>query len=69
MPLVRNPEQYVAREEKVSAGKLHATQYLVVLVLAVLAAGMWRLQILGAEGYRVLAEANRIRKEPVHAPR
>jgi penicillin-binding protein 2 len=63
------PERYHARDEKVSAGKLHATQYIVVLVLAVLAAGMWRLQILGADGYRVLAEANRIRKDPVRAPR
>jgi penicillin-binding protein 2 len=64
-----NPERYNARDEKVSAGKLHATQYLVVLVLAVLATGMWRLQILGAESYRVLADANRIRKDPVRAPR
>jgi len=64
-----NPERYNAREEKVSASKLHATQYLVVLVLAVLAAGMWRLQILGADGYRLLADANRIRKDPVRAPR
>jgi penicillin-binding protein 2 len=64
-----NPERYNAREEKVSASKLHATQYLVVLVLAVLAAGMWRLQILDADGYRVLADANRIRKDPVRAPR
>ena len=52
-----------------SPGKLHATQYIVVLVLAVLAAGMWRLQILGVDSYRVLAEANRVRKEPVLAPR
>src|ERR1039458_8439930 len=65
----QNPERYYARDEKVSAGKLHATQYIVVLVLAVLAAGMWRLQILGADSYRVLAEANRVRKEPVPAPR
>jgi penicillin-binding protein 2 len=69
MPLSPKTERYNDREEKVSAGKLHATQYLVVLVLAVLAAGMWRLQILGAENYRVLAEANRIRKDPVRAPR
>jgi len=62
-------ERYLARDEKVSAGKLHATQYLVVLALAVLAAGMWRLQILGAESYRLLADANRIRKDPVRAPR
>jgi penicillin-binding protein 2 len=69
MPQNSNPERYHARDEKVSAGKLHATQYLVVLVLAVLASGMWRLQILGAETWRVLAEANRIRKDPVRAPR
>ena len=48
---------------------LFRSQYLVVLLLAVLASGMWRLQILGAESYRVLAEANRIRKDPVRAPR
>jgi len=69
MPLIPNTDRYNARDEKVSAGKLHATQYLVVLVLAVLASGMWRLQILGADGYRVLAEANRVRREPVAAPR
>jgi penicillin-binding protein 2 len=69
MPILPNPERYNAREEKVSAGKLHATQYLVVLLLAVLASGMWRLQILGADNYRVLADANRIRKDPVLAPR
>jgi penicillin-binding protein 2 len=69
MALIPKSERYNAREEKVSAGKLHATQYVVVLVLAVLATGMWRLQILGAESYRVLADANRIRKDPVRAPR
>jgi len=62
-------ERNADRDEKVSQNKLHATQYIVVLVLAVLAAGMWRLQILGADGYRVLAEANRVRKIPVLAPR
>jgi penicillin-binding protein 2 len=69
MPQSSNPDRYNARDEKVAAGKLHATQYLVVLVLAVLASGMWRLQILGAESYRLLADANRIRKDPVRAPR
>ena len=57
------------RQEKVSPGKLHVTQYLVVAVLAVLAAGMWRLQIVGVDSYRQLAEANRVRKIPVPAPR
>ncbi len=58
-----------AKEEKLSANKLHAAQYVIALVLAVLVAGLWRLQVLGASGYKVLAEANRIRKVPVLAPR
>src|ERR1700692_2397750 len=57
------------REEKLSPNKLHAAQYVIAIVLAVLLAGLWRLQILGASTYRVLAEANRIRKVPVLAPR
>ena len=69
MNIVSNAERHINRDEKVSAGKLHATQYVVVLMLAVLATGMWRLQILGAESYRQLADANRIRKDPVRAPR
>ena len=63
------PERRIGREEKVAAGKLHATQYLVAFVLVLLATGMWRLQVLGAEGYKQLAEANFIRKTPVLAPR
>ena len=55
--------------EKVAAGKLHAVQYLVALVLAVLIAGLWRLEVAGAENFRALAEANRIRKVPILAPR
>ena len=62
------PEQ-LERKEKVSPGKLAATQYAVTLVLLVLGIGLWRLQVLGAENYRVLAEQNRIRKVPVLAPR
>jgi penicillin-binding protein 2 len=69
MALIPKTERRIDRDEKVSAVKLHATQYIVVLVLAVLAAGMWRLQILGVDSYRQLAEANRIRKTPVLAPR
>ena len=69
MAILSNPERRIDRDEKVSAVKLHATQYIVVLVLAVLATGMWRLQIIGADNYRLLAEANRIRKIPVLAPR
>jgi penicillin-binding protein 2 len=57
------------REEKLPPIKLHLAQYYVALILAVLTIGLWRLQIVGADGYRVLAEANRTRKVPVLAPR
>jgi penicillin-binding protein 2 len=59
----------IDREEKLSATKLHIAQYVVAFVLFVLGAGLWRLQVLGASNYRVLAEQNRIRKVPVLAPR
>ena len=57
------------RNEKLSPGKLHAAQYIVAAILVALIGGLWRLQVLGADNYRVLAEANRIRKVPVLAPR
>ena len=57
------------RKDRLSAAKLHASQYVIAAVLLVLAVGLWRLQVLGATGYRVLAEQNRIRKVPVLAPR
>ncbi len=59
----------LGRKEKVSAGKLAALQYAVALVLLVLGIGLWRLQVLGAAEYRVLAEQNRVRKVPVLAAR
>jgi penicillin-binding protein 2 len=62
-----NPE--LGRREKLSQIKLSSAQYLVALVLLVLGAGLWRVQVLGASNYRVLAEQNRIRKVPVLAPR
>ena len=57
------------RDEKIPALKLAVVQYIIVAVLAVLITGLWRLQILGASNYRELAEANRIRKVPILAPR
>ena len=59
----------IDREEKLSPAKLHATQYVIVIILTILVFGLWNLQVLGVENYRVLAEANRIRKVPVLAPR
>lgn len=59
----------LSRREKLSQIKLSMAQYVVAVVLLVLGAGLWRLEVLGASNYRVLAEQNRIRKVPVLAPR
>jgi penicillin-binding protein 2 len=59
----------IGKAEKLPIGKLHSAQYLVALILAVLLAGLWRLQVLNSESFRSLAEANRIRKVPILAPR
>src|SRR5258708_24034574 len=59
----------VGKAEKLPIGKLHSAQYLVALILAVLLAGLWRLQVLNSESFRSLAEANRVRKVPILAPR
>ena len=59
----------IGRAEKLPTAKLHAVQYFVALILAVLITGLWRLQVLNAENFRSLAEANRIRKVPILAPR
>src|ERR1700712_133067 len=63
------PDYLNDKQEKVAPGMLHVAQYIVALVLIILFVGLWRLQVLGASNYRVLAEANRIRKVPVLAPR
>jgi penicillin-binding protein 2 len=57
------------KAEKLPVAKLHSIQYLVALILAVLLVGLWRLQVLNADSFRSLAEANRIRKVPILAPR
>ncbi len=57
------------KEERISPAKLAAAQYFIALVLAALFIGLWRLQVLGSDNYRVLAEANRVRKVPMLAPR
>jgi penicillin-binding protein 2 len=57
------------KAEKLPTAKLHSAQYLVALILAILLAGLWRLQVLNSENFRSLAEANRVRKVPILAPR
>ena len=59
----------IQKEEKLPAIKLTIFQYLIVAVMVTLIFGLWRLQIVGAQNYRALAEANRIRKVPILAPR
>src|SRR6516165_10652599 len=57
------------RGEKLSGYKSAAVQYGILLMMLALAAGLWRLQVLGATNFRELAEQNRIRKVPILAPR
>ncbi|RRA48768.1 penicillin-binding protein 2 [Acidipila sp. EB88] len=57
------------REQEIPAAKLSVVQYVVLAVLLVLIAGLWRLQIVGKDNYRALAQANRVRKVPILAPR
>ncbi|MGA2848049.1 MAG: penicillin-binding protein 2 [Terracidiphilus sp.] len=57
------------REEKLPALKLTVVQYGILFMMLALIGGLWRLQVLGADNFRVLAEQNRIRKVPVMAPR
>jgi penicillin-binding protein 2 len=57
------------REEKVSALRLTAVQYVVLFIFLLLAYGLWRLQVMQSDKYSLLAEQNRIRNVPILAPR
>jgi penicillin-binding protein 2 len=57
------------RGEKLSIVKLTVVQYGILLIMLALVGGLWRLQVLGAENFRLLAEQNRVRKVPVMAGR
>ena len=57
------------RGEKLSPVKAAVVQYGILFMMLGLGAGLWRLQVLDVANYRVLAEQNRIRKEPILAPR
>ncbi|QNI36500.1 penicillin-binding protein 2 [Edaphobacter albus] len=69
MELTPQTELTVGKVEKLPVGKLHIAQYVVALVLVILSIGLWRLEVVGADNFRALAEANRIRKVPIMAPR
>src|ERR1700726_344080 len=57
------------RDEKVSALRLTAAQYIILGIFLVLAYGLWRLQVVQSEYYSLAAEKNRIRNVPILAPR
>ncbi len=57
------------RGEKLPSIKLTSVQYGILLMMLALVAGLWRLQVLGANNFKVLADQNRIRKVPMLAPR
>jgi penicillin-binding protein 2 len=59
----------VTRGDKLSSVKLAVVQYGILLMMLALTAGLWRLQVLGAQNFRALAEQNRIRKVPILAAR
>ncbi len=57
------------RDEKVSAIRLTAVQYIILIIFMILAYGLWRLQVMQSDVYAQLAEKNRIRNVPILAPR
>ena len=57
------------RGEKISPLKLVVVQWGILAMMLALGAGLWRLQVLGADNYKMLAEQNRIRKVPILAAR
>ncbi|HEY2039265.1 MAG TPA: penicillin-binding protein 2 [Edaphobacter sp.] len=69
MELTPQTELALGKAEKLPMGKLHVAQYLIAAVLLVLSIGLWRLEVVSADNFRAMAEANRIRKVPVMAPR
>jgi len=62
-------EDRIDRDEKIPVLKLTVVQYGILLMMLALTVGLWRLQVVGADNYRSLAEQNRIRKVPILAAR
>ncbi len=57
------------RDEKVSAIRLTAAQYVILAIFLVLAYRLWQLQVMRSDYYSLAAEKNRVRNVPVLAPR
>jgi len=58
-----------SRDDKVSATRLTAVQYFILVIFMILAYGLWRLQVMQSDFYAQMAEKNRIRNVPILAPR
>ena len=58
-----------SRDDKVSAIRLTAAQYVILGIFLVLAYGLWKLQVMESGRYASAAEKNRIRNVPILAPR
>ena len=57
------------RDEKVSAIRLTAAQYIILCIFLILAYRLWQLQVMRSDYYSLAAEKNRVRNVPVLAPR
>jgi len=57
------------REEKVPSIRLNVVQYGVLLMMLVLAFGLWRLQVARSDKYDTMAQQNRVKEVPMLAPR
>src|SRR6202050_3151747 len=57
------------RDDKVSAIRLTAAQYMILAIFLVLAYGLWRLQVMQSGYYASAAQKNEIRNVPILAPR
>src|SRR5580693_1516689 len=66
-PEARSP--MFGRDDKVSAVRLTAAQYVILAIFLVLAYGLWKLQVMESGYYASAAEKNRIRNVPILAPR
>lgn len=60
---------FFERQDKLPSGRVSLVQYLLLLAFLGLLFGFWQLQVLSEKKFAVLAEHNRIRTEPIPAPR
>ncbi len=61
--------QVLDRKDKLPGGRLRLVEWAILVGFLGLVFGLWQLQILQAARYAALAQQNRIRTEPIPAPR